>query len=137
MLKKWAVKTNNMTAMEELNLINIPFTKPDDLFYSQKWLFIHNGVDFAKKKILNLLITKWLAIWFPMWKKSVEGSLFNTLPEIDTPVYFIEGNGDKQKSHYLVEDYYKFVKSTEKGNVLDEKSRTYHFLIQNQINYKK
>ena len=46
-----------------------------------------------------------------MWKKSVEGSLFDTLPEINTPVYFIEGNGDKQKSHYLVEDYYKFVKA--------------------------
>lgn len=56
MLKKWAVKTNNATATQELNLINIPFTRPDDLFYSQKWLFIHNGVDFAKKKILNLLI---------------------------------------------------------------------------------
>lgn len=122
MLKKWAVKTNNATATQELNLINIPFTRPDDLFYSQKWLFIHNGVDFAKKEDFKPTYYKWLGIWFPMWKKSVEGSLFDTLPEINTPVYFIEGNGDKQKSHYLVEDYYKFVKAPKKGMFWMKKS---------------
>lgn len=110
MLKKWAVKTNNATATKELNLINIPFTRPDDLFYSQKWLFIHNGVDFAKKKILNLLIINGWESGF-LCGKICRRQSFDTLPEINTPVYFIEGNGDKQKSHYLVEDYYKFVKA--------------------------
>lgn len=47
---------------------------------------------------------------------------FDTLPEINTPVYFIEGNGDKQKSHYLVEDYYKFVKAPKKGMFWMKKS---------------
>lgn len=61
---------------------------------------------------------------------------FDTLPEINTPVYFIEGNGDKQKSHYLVEDYYKFVKAPKKG-MFWMKNQDIPFLIQNQINYKK
>ena len=49
-LNTWAIKTKNNNALNELNLVNIPFENQNDLFYSQKWLFIHNGVEFAKKR---------------------------------------------------------------------------------------
>ncbi|PIF46637.1 pimeloyl-ACP methyl ester carboxylesterase [Chryseobacterium sp. 52] len=122
MLNKWAKETNNETAVKELALVKIPFEKEDDLFYSQKWLFIHNGVDFAKEDGFKAKYHEWLAVWFPMWKKSVTNNLFKTLPVLRCPVYFIEGNGDQQKSHYLVEDYYKFVKAPKKGMFWFEKS---------------
>lgn len=114
MLEKWAQKTKNETAIQELALVHIPFESPDDLFYSQKWLFIHNGVDFAQKDDFKATYYKWLDIWFPMWKASVRGSLFTKIPEVQCPIYFFEGNGDKQKSHDLVLDYYRFLKAPKK-----------------------
>ncbi|MBC8985064.1 alpha/beta hydrolase [Pedobacter sp. N36a] len=115
MLNKWAKETKNTEAIKELAMVKLPFEKEDDLFYSQKWLFIHNGVDFAKEEAFKAKYHDWLAIWFPMWKQAVTNNLFKTLPALNCPVYFIEGIGDKQKSHYLVGDYYKFVKAPKKG----------------------
>lgn len=114
MLIKWAQEGNNKTAIRELKLVKLPFETADDLFYSQKWLFIHNGVDFAQKSEFRTNYYKWLAVWFPMWKQSTQSNLFKTLPVIKCPVYFFEGNGDKQKSHDLVDEYYKFLKAPKK-----------------------
>jgi pimeloyl-ACP methyl ester carboxylesterase len=114
MLNKWAQKTNNETAIKELKLVKIPFESKDDLFYSQKWLFVHNGVDFALKDDFRTKYYEWLSIWFPMWIKSVQEKPFETISEIKCPIYFIEGNGDKQKSHYIVKDYFEFIKAPKK-----------------------
>lgn len=122
MLNKWAKETNNDVAVKELALVKIPFENPDDLFYSQKWLFIHNGVDFAKEDGFKAKYHDWLAIWFPMWKQAVTNNLFKTLTKVNCPVYFIEGNGDQQQSHYLVEDYYKLLKAPKKDLFWFEKS---------------
>lgn len=122
MLNKWARETNNDIAIKELALVKLPFENEDDLFYSQKWLFIHNGVDFAKEDGFKTKYHDWLAVWFPMWKKAVTNNLFKTLPVLKCPVYFIEGNGDKQQSHYIVEDYYKFLKAPKKAMFWFEKS---------------
>lgn len=122
LLNNWARTTKNDIAIKELALVKLPFEKEDDLFYSQKWLFIHNGVDFAKEPGFKAKYHEWLAVWFPMWKKSVTNNLFKTLPELKCPVYFIEGNGDKQESHYIVEDYYKFLKAPKKRLFWFEKS---------------
>ncbi|MBB2148096.1 alpha/beta fold hydrolase [Pedobacter gandavensis] len=122
MLNKWAQETKNDTAVKELALVKLPFENEDDLFYSQKWLFIHNGVDFAKEASFKVKYHDWLAIWFPMWKQSVKNNLFKTLPVLKCPVYFIEGIGDQQKSHYIVEDYYRFLKAPKKNMFWFEKS---------------
>ncbi|MCX2454220.1 alpha/beta hydrolase [Pedobacter sp. PLR] len=122
LLNKWARETKNDTAVKELALVKIPFETEDDLFYSQKWLFIHNGVDFAKEEGFKAKYQVWLAVWFPMWKLAVTNNLFKTLPALNCPVYFIEGNGDKQQSHYLVEDYYKVLKAPKKALFWFEKS---------------
>lgn len=122
LLNKWAKETKNETAIKELALVKLPFEHEDDLFYSQKWLFIHNGVDFAKEDGFRAKYHDWLAIWFPMWKQAVKNNLFKTLPELNCPVYFIEGNGDQQKSHLLVADYYKFVRAPKKDLFWFEKS---------------
>lgn len=114
MLKKWAIVNKNEEALKELSLVQLPFEKPDDLFYTQKWLFIHNGVDFATEPEFKTKYYDWLSTWFEIWKESIKNSLFETLPKIDCPIYFIEGNGDKQKSHNLVKEYYTFLKTPKK-----------------------
>lgn len=115
MLNKWAKNTKNKEALNELKKVNIPYKVADDLFYSQKWLFIHNGVEFAKKEDFMPTYHKWLATWFPMWLSSVQGSKFKQLFEVKCPIYFLEGNGDKQASHQIVADYYHFIKAQKKG----------------------
>lgn len=122
LLNKWARATNNDTAIKELALVKLPFEKEEDLFYSQKWLFIHNGVDFAKEPGFKTKYQDWLGVWFPMWKQSVRNNLFKSLLVLNCPVYFIEGNGDKQESHYIVADYYKFLKAPKKALFWFEKS---------------
>jgi len=114
MLHKWAKSTKNKEASNELKKVNIPFKVADDLFYSQKWLFIHNGVEFAQKEDFKPTYYRWLDTWFPMWLASVQGSKFKQLTEVKCPIYFLEGNGDKQASHQIVEDYYHFIKAPKK-----------------------
>lgn len=67
-----------------------------------------------KKEDFKSNYYKWLTTWFSIWKKSTENNLFETLPKINCPVYFIEGNGDKLKSHYIVKDYFEFIKAPKK-----------------------
>ncbi len=114
LLTKWAKETSNKKAQQELALVKIPYESADDLFYAQKWLFIHNGVDFAKEADFKPTYYRWLAVWFPMWLKSVQGSRFEQIQEFQCPIYFFEGNGDQQQSHYIVEDYYNWIKAPKK-----------------------
>lgn len=115
MLNKWAKKTGNHPAEKELSLVHLPFESGEDLYYSQKWLFIHNGAEFASKHDFSEKYHQWLSVWFPMWKNSVTKNLFTSLPALQCPVYFIEGIGDQQKSHYIVKGYYDFIKAPKKN----------------------
>ncbi|MBB5634505.1 pimeloyl-ACP methyl ester carboxylesterase [Pedobacter cryoconitis] len=113
-LKEWALKNKNEQALKELALVKIPFQQEEDLFYSQKWLFIRNGVEFAKKDDFKSKYYAWMSVWFPVWKESIGGNLFKDLPSVKCPVYFIEGNADGLAAHAIVEDYYKFLKAPKK-----------------------
>lgn len=114
MLKKWAIENDNEPALKELETVNIPIQNQDDLFYQQKWLFIHNGVDFATKPGFKQEYYDWMAVWFPVVLKSFEENLFETVTSLKCPVYFIEGRGDGQESHYLAERFYQQLKAEEK-----------------------
>jgi pimeloyl-ACP methyl ester carboxylesterase len=111
MLKKWAKKENNTVALKELNAIDIPLETKLDLFYQQRWLFIYNGVDFAKRADFRDVYFEWMDMWFPLWNSSVQTDQFTLTPELKCPLFLFEGIGDKQKSHYLVKRYYKSVKA--------------------------
>ncbi|MEQ9120422.1 alpha/beta hydrolase, partial [Fulvivirga sp.] len=90
MLKKWANQNHEIDAIRELNLVNLPFENQNDLFYSQKWLFIHNGVEFAKKEDFKKKYYTWMSTWFSIWRESTGGNLFENLPKVECPIYFIE-----------------------------------------------
>ncbi len=107
MLKEWAAKNNNQQALKELDQIQIPLQTKEDLFFQQKWLFIHNGVGFASKSDFRSVYFEWMDVWFPMLVKSFDINVPEIYSQLKCPVYFIEGNGDKQKSHWLVKEYFK------------------------------
>jgi len=122
MLKDWASERQDTTAINELEQVKLPIERENDLFLSQKWLFIKNGVDFAREDGFKTNYYKWMNTWFPVWKASVRNTMFDRSKSFGCPVYFIEGNADKYKSHYLVEDYYNYIKAPEKGFYWMEKS---------------
>lgn len=114
MLNDWAKENAMSEAQQELARVKVPYETPDDLFYAQKWLFIHNGVEFAKEADFKPTYYRWLDVWFPMWKQSVQKSRYSYQQEFQCPIYFFEGNGDQQQSHYIVEDYYNWIKAPKK-----------------------
>lgn len=114
MLNKWATENTIAEAQIELARVKVPYQTPDDLFYAQKWLFIHNGVEFAKEDDFKPTYYRWLDVWFPTWLASVQNNRFNQQQEFQCPIYFFEGNGDQQQSHYIVEDYYNWIKAPKK-----------------------
>lgn len=121
-LKVWAEKENNSKAINELNQIRIPISSKRDLYYQQKWLFVHNGEKFPLEAVFEDEYYEWMDIWFPLIIKASKKSMFDKVVELDCPVYFIEGNGDNQMTHKLVEDYFKFIKNKEKKLFWFEKS---------------
>lgn len=114
-LKDWAKETKDTVASDELNGITLPFGTEADLFFSQKWLFVKNGIAFARTADFKTNYYKWMDTWFPVWKASAQTSLFDQPKSFNCPVYFMEGNADKYQSHYLVKDYYNLVKAPHKG----------------------
>jgi hypothetical protein len=93
MLKKWAKKENNTAALKELNAIHIPLETKLDLFYQQRWLFIYNGVDFAKRADFKDVYFEWMDMWFPLWNSSVQTDQFILTPELNCPLLLFEGIG--------------------------------------------
>lgn len=116
-LKKWAIKTKNEAAKNELEKIKIPYKDENDFFFAQKWLFIHNEVDGAETENFKNNYYDWMNIWFPIWKKNAESNLFVTAPKIDCSIYFFIGNFDNQTHHLIAKKYFKFLKAKNKKKI--------------------
>lgn len=114
MLKSRAESRNDSIALSELGTVNVPIKDKNDLYLQQKWLFIHNGEDFAKKDNFEDIYYKWMNVWFPLIHEVSQKNLFEKVSEIECPIYFIEGNGDKQEAHQLSKKYYDYLKAKTK-----------------------
>ena len=109
MLKTWATSRNDSIALSELQTINIPIEEQKDLYFQQKWLFIHNREEFATKENFKDTYYNWMNIWFPLVLEASQKNLFEKVPSLKCPVYFIEGNGDKQEIHLLSKKYFDYL----------------------------
>lgn len=122
LLVHWADSTHNTEAQKELATVHIPYQSKDDLFYAQKWLFLHNEVDFAKEPAFKTTYYNWMDAWFGITLESMEVDLFKTVPRVNCPIYFFEGVGDIQTYYTLAADYYKFVQAPKKEMIWFEQS---------------
>lgn len=109
MLKSWAKSKNDSLAISELETIKIPLEEQNDLYLQQKWLFIHNGEEFASKEDFRESYYKWMKIWFPLVLEASKKNLFEKVSVLKCPVFFIEGNGDKQEIHLLTKKYFNYL----------------------------
>lgn len=107
---------SNKTARKELNAVHIPFENADQIFYSRKWMFHHDGVRFseADTRAVRQYLKDWATVWLPVWNAVLRRNLFKTLPEINCPVYFFIGGQDLQTNHRIATAYYEQLKAPAK-----------------------
>ncbi len=112
---KAATRTDKI-AQEELHKIKIPFENAEQVFYSRKWMFHHDGITFKEEEIKEVrkYLEDWAAVWLPTWNAAMQRNLFQALPEVKCPVYFFIGEKDLQTNHHIATAYYEQLKAPAK-----------------------
>lgn len=103
-------------ALEELNTIKIPFENAEQVFYSRKWLFHHDGIKFKEEELKEVrkYLADWSAVWLSTWNAAMQRNLFEVLPGVKCPVYFFVGQKDLQTNHNIATAYYEQLKAPAK-----------------------
>ena len=105
-----AKEDNNLPALKELAMINIPFQNADQLYYHRSWL-----AKFMKTKPPSkTFVESWSKKWLTLFNEASQVNFFTFVPEIRCPVYFFVGKKDYQTHFKLAEDYYKMLKADKK-----------------------
>jgi len=116
-LKLEAKEKGNILAETELNSVKIPFNNYEQLYYSRKWMLIHDGYPIEDKDAIALkqYVEDWAKTWLPTWNKAIQQNLFVDLPRINCPVYFFLGEKDLQTNFNIAKDYFKILKAPKKN----------------------
>ncbi len=105
-----AKEDNNLPALKELAMINIPFQNADQLYYHRSWL-----ATFMKTKPPSkTFVASWGKKWLTLFNEASQVNFFTFAPQIRCPVYFFVGKKDCQTHFKLTEDYYKMLKADKK-----------------------
>ncbi|MGB5316945.1 MAG: alpha/beta hydrolase [Robiginitalea sp.] len=121
-LKEDALADDNKTALAELSQVQLPFQNAEQLYYSRKWLFLKEGNRFGQKKAFRKYVFDWSDTWLDVFNQAVQRNLFETLPTLECPVFFIVGKKDYRIHYSIAQDYYQQVKAPEKDFFLFENS---------------
>ena len=109
-MRKSALEQKDQAALNELDLIRIPFENGEQLYYDRKWLAFGMGTKAPNKAFVEAWAVKWLALF----NEASHIDLFQDAPEIKCPVYFLIGSHDHQTYAKLTEQYFKMVKAEKK-----------------------
>ncbi|HWA35997.1 MAG TPA: alpha/beta hydrolase, partial [Cyclobacteriaceae bacterium] len=97
-----ATETKNTAAQEELKNVAIPFANAQQLYLDRKWIAIFSG----KKPPAREFVLQWGKTWFTLFSEARAVNLFEKLPEIKSPVYFLVGKKDIQTHYSVTAEYY-------------------------------
>ena len=121
-LKKDARADGNNAALSELSQVQLPFQNAEQLYYSRKWLFTKEGNRYGQKKAFRKYVFDWSDTWLDVFNQAVQRNLFETLPTLECPVYFIVGKKDYRIDYKIAREYYQQVKAPKKAFFLFENS---------------
>jgi len=109
LLKKEATASGNSTELQELNTVKVPFENYQQIYYSRKWLFHHDGqpISDADTSMVIDYLHSWAGTWLAVWNEAIQRNLYKTLPQIKCPVYFFVGGKDRQTDFEIAKGYYK------------------------------
>jgi len=130
-----AEKRNDQEALSELQSIKQPpYSSFDDIGILRKWLMKFGGCLYNQtsyEPLLKILATDKDALpdfsGVPVSLQSLHKelfytNLFNQVPELKIPAYFLEGRHDYQASSALAAQYFQFLKAPKKELIWFEKS---------------
>jgi pimeloyl-ACP methyl ester carboxylesterase len=109
-MKEVATREKDTKALEELDLISVPFKSSEQLYYHRKWLAKAMGTNPPQKRFVDY----WAVTWLPLFKEASNVNLSQTAPELKVPVYFFVGKRDYQTHFKVTEDYYTLLKAEKK-----------------------
>lgn len=143
-LKLHAKSESDTKAQEELNMVKIPFTDYEQMYYLRKWMFSYDGHPFAEKDLplLKQFMEDWSKTWMPTWNEVMQQNLFRELPKINCPVYFFLGKKDLQTNFNVSKEYFESLKAPKKNififenaghSVLTEEAGQVQKIIINEI----
>ena len=143
-LKK-AREENNQDAIRELKRLGPPvngmYKRNNTLSVKRhrNWLFYYGGAlygvqgygdkiksnvyweGYTKSEVLKYAMGLWLSMQ-KMWEEYGKINMFNEVPEMEVPYYFLHGRHDYQASFKLAAKYYHFIKAPAKKFYWFEKS---------------
>lgn len=101
-------------ARKELERVKIPFENSEQLYYHRKWLLSMSGQKFVGLTFRKSSVQAWSNTWFNVWIESCSKNLFETLRNIQCPVYFFAGEKDYQTNYAITRDYFDAVTAPQK-----------------------
>ena len=110
-MKEKAAKAGNAVAIAELAEVKVPFETGEQLYYHRKWLQELAG---SRRRLSKDYVEAWAATWLPLFSEASKENLFQSLPSIGCPVYFLAGRRDLQTNSSLTEDYYNVLTAPRK-----------------------
>ena len=110
-MKEKAAKAANAVAMAELAEVKVPFETGQQLYYHRKWLQDLSG---SRRRLSKDYVEGWSATWLPLFIEASKENLFQSLPSIACPIYFLAGRRDLQTSSSITEDYYHALRAPRK-----------------------
>ncbi len=105
-----AAKEGNTLARKELGEVKIPFENAEQLFLDRKWI----GIFSNRKPPAREFVLTWGKLWFPLFSEASGINLFERLPEIKCPVYFLVGKHDIQTHSSVTDQYFQMLKAEKK-----------------------
>jgi pimeloyl-ACP methyl ester carboxylesterase len=106
-----ASKTNDTVARDEFAKIAIPFESGEQLFYHRQGLFTLTG---SKTSLSKDFVINWSRKWLAVFNEASGENLFENLPAVKCPIFFLAGRNDMQTNSQLVMKYFDFVKADTK-----------------------
>ena len=107
-------ETMGKKARQELEVVKIPFQNAEQLYYHRKWLLKQEGQQFVSLSLRKSFVESWAVTWFDVWSRSNDINLFQSLPVIKCPVYFIAGAKDYNTNSSITSEYYSKITAPKK-----------------------
>jgi pimeloyl-ACP methyl ester carboxylesterase len=112
LLKQEAEKAGDLTLMNSLSKIRIPFENGEQIFLHRSAILKHQN---SKIRLLQRNVETWAVTWLQTFNEASRENLFETTLSFDCPVYFFAGKKDLHTNSDITRRYYEFVTAPKKN----------------------
>lgn len=112
LMKARAMRNGSEDALTELSTVQVPFGNGEQLYFHRKWLQEMSG---SRKLLSRTFVDAWAGTWLNIYNEASAKNLWETMPEVRCPIYFMAGRADYQTNSSLAEKYFTMLSAPKKG----------------------